>query len=206
MAEYFVLAGGKKYLPDISYITTTRFFLDDNNTPADTRDDRGDTPLNVAAFAGQYAAVEELLGHSADVDAKNNKVGAGTVVPVLYLVVQYHSIVYSINSNNTHAIFHKYYLSRCTHTSLAIVTAQDRLTRRCITKSQFDFCSQFLNTPLRSSLLRVQYVGEDRVVIACLVSLQVTIFLFLRSGPRHLNNDNNASGPKYLVLYAHALK
>lgn len=92
MAEYFVLAGGKKYLPDMCYITTTRFFLDDKNTPADIRDDRGDTPLNVAAFAGQYAAVEELLGHSADVDAKNNKVGAGTV-PAIY-IVQYYSVQY----------------------------------------------------------------------------------------------------------------
>ena len=50
-----------------------RFFLEDNNTPPDIRDDRGDTPLNVAAYAGQPAAVEELLRQGADINAKNNK-------------------------------------------------------------------------------------------------------------------------------------
>lgn len=53
---------------------TTRFFLDDSDTPPDVRDDRGDTPLNTAALAGQVAAVEELLVHGADVNTKNNKV------------------------------------------------------------------------------------------------------------------------------------
>lgn len=51
-----------------------RFFLEENGTPTDIRDDRGDTPLNVAAYAGQSAAVEELLRHGADINAKNNKV------------------------------------------------------------------------------------------------------------------------------------
>ncbi|CAM9214601.1 unnamed protein product [Laminaria digitata] len=50
-----------------------RFFLDDSDTPPDIRDDRGDTPLNTAALAGQVAAVEELLVHGADVNTKNNK-------------------------------------------------------------------------------------------------------------------------------------
>lgn len=53
---------------------TTRFFLDDSDTHPDVRDDRGDTPLNTAALAGQVAAVEELLVHGADVNTKNNKV------------------------------------------------------------------------------------------------------------------------------------
>lgn len=53
---------------------TTRFFLDDSDTHPDVRDDRGDTPLNTAALAGQVAAVEELLVHGADVNTQNNKV------------------------------------------------------------------------------------------------------------------------------------
>lgn len=51
-----------------------RFFLDDMNTPPNLRNDLGDTPLNAAAYTGQCAAVEELLRHGADVNAKNNKV------------------------------------------------------------------------------------------------------------------------------------
>eukprot|EP00752_Nemacystus_decipiens_P006945 g6233.t1 len=50
-----------------------RFFLEDNSTPPDIPDDRGDTPLNVAAYAGQPAAVEELLRQGANINAKNNK-------------------------------------------------------------------------------------------------------------------------------------
>lgn len=57
-----------------------RFFLEENGTPTDIRDDRGDTPLNIAAYAGQPAAVEELLKHGADVNAKNNKVHLWYVV------------------------------------------------------------------------------------------------------------------------------
>lgn len=53
-----------------------RFFLEDHSTPPNIKDDRGDTPLNVAAYAGQPAAVEELLRQGANINAKNNKVAA----------------------------------------------------------------------------------------------------------------------------------
>lgn len=52
----------------------TRFFLDDSNVDPEIRDDRGDTPLNVAAFNGQFAAAEELCRRGANVNSKNNKV------------------------------------------------------------------------------------------------------------------------------------
>lgn len=58
----------------LATVHTPRFFLDDSDTSPDIRDDRGDTPLNTAALAGQVAAVEELLSHGADVNTKNNKV------------------------------------------------------------------------------------------------------------------------------------
>ena len=58
-----------------------RFFLEDNNTPPNIRDDRGDTPLNVAAYAGQPAAVEELLRQGANINAKNNKARAIDATP-----------------------------------------------------------------------------------------------------------------------------
>lgn len=49
----------------------------------DERNERGDTPLNIAAYAGQTAAVEELLRHGANVNATNNK------VKVVYLLLDY---------------------------------------------------------------------------------------------------------------------
>lgn len=52
-----------------------RFFLDDMSTDPELRDSRGDTPLNTAAYNGQYAAAEELLKRGANVNSKNNKVG-----------------------------------------------------------------------------------------------------------------------------------
>lgn len=42
------------------------------------RDDRGDTPLNVAAFNGQFFAADELCRRGANVNSKNNKVFEGS--------------------------------------------------------------------------------------------------------------------------------
>lgn len=52
---------------------STRYFLDDINKSVEVRDDRGDTPLNTAAYAGQLAAARELVERGADVNTKNNK-------------------------------------------------------------------------------------------------------------------------------------
>ncbi len=67
-------AGGCLCIRIIVHTALDRFFLEDKETPPNIRDDRGDTPLNIAAYSGQRAAVEELLRHGADINAKNNKV------------------------------------------------------------------------------------------------------------------------------------
>lgn len=61
-------------------------------TDIELRDDRGDTPLNIAAYAGQLAAAKELLDHGADVNTRNNKVNTTVLEHWKIVVFIYYKI------------------------------------------------------------------------------------------------------------------
>ncbi|CAM9487778.1 unnamed protein product, partial [Choristocarpus tenellus] len=50
-----------------------RYFIHEKREQPNAQDDRGDTPLNIAAAGGKDNIIEELAKLGADVNKKNNK-------------------------------------------------------------------------------------------------------------------------------------